>query len=141
KIVHGRCPTAEFRIVGNGPARSQVARAIREMHLEECVRMVGHISEASKLVEEYQKAWVYFLPSRMEGFPTTILEAMSSGTVPVVCDIPNNREALSLNEGFLVDKNSPESFAQPILWALENLNELRKKESAAREKTLERITW
>jgi len=141
KLVHERCPTAEFRIVGDGPARLPLARAIRDLHLESCATMVGYIPPSAKLVEEYQRAWVYVLPSRLEGLPTTILEAMACGTPPVVRDIPNNREALSRKEGFLVDNDSPESYANPIAWALENSTELRKTGAAARARIVEQFTW
>ncbi|PIE44008.1 MAG: hypothetical protein CSA50_02365 [Gammaproteobacteria bacterium] len=47
-----------------------------------------------KLVEWYSNALAYILPSRIEGLPITLLEAMSFSCCCIASDIPANREAL-----------------------------------------------
>jgi glycosyltransferase involved in cell wall biosynthesis len=47
-----------------------------------------------ELVEWYSNALAYILPSRIEGLPITLLEAMSFSCCCIASDIPANREAL-----------------------------------------------
>ena len=53
-----------------------------------------------ELLEEFfSNAYIYVLPSEIEGLPTSLLEAMSYGNCCVVSDIPENLEALG-NYGY-----------------------------------------
>jgi len=59
------------------------------------VIVLGRVSE-SELVELYQRAWVFCLPSTYEGFGVPYIEAMASGC-PVVAT--RNPGALEITEG------------------------------------------
>jgi len=65
-------PDAVFLIVGDGPR----SKAINSQKTEN-VRMMGFKPEVEKFYNVFD---VFVLPSKMEGTPISILEAMSSGT-------------------------------------------------------------
>jgi glycosyltransferase involved in cell wall biosynthesis len=73
-------PSARLRIVGDGPdlerVRSHAARVLGEGRLE----LPGHQADPIPAIAEGD---VYVLPSRWEGLPNSLLEAMAAG-LPVV---------------------------------------------------------
>lgn len=72
RVVRARIPNAELEMVcRDAPAEPG-----------EGIRVLGALSDA-ELVEAFQRAWVFALPSSYEGFGIPYVEAMASG-VPVV---------------------------------------------------------
>jgi phosphatidylinositol alpha-mannosyltransferase len=57
------------------------------------VRVFGSVTQA-KLIELYQKAWVFCLPSSYEGFGVPYIEAMACGTPVVATPNPGALEVL-----------------------------------------------
>ena len=57
------------------------------------VRHAGRVS-LEKLIELYQSAWVFCLPSTYEGFGVPYIEAMAAGTAVVSSENPGAREVL-----------------------------------------------
>jgi glycosyltransferase involved in cell wall biosynthesis len=68
-------------VAGDGPLRPQLERKSMELGLENVV-FAGFVSEARKR-DLFERSLLYVLPSLMEGYPTTGLEALAAGT-PVV---------------------------------------------------------
>jgi len=67
------------------------------------VRWLGHVDEQA-LVEQYQKTWVYCLPSSYEGFGVPAIEAMACATAVVAVDNAGTREIVRHEEnGLLAD--------------------------------------
>lgn len=69
-----------FCVVGDGPQRSECECFIKQNKITN-VELVGYQSDVT---EYYRKASVLCLTSSREGFPMTLVEAMSYGCVPVV---------------------------------------------------------
>lgn len=67
-------------IVGDGELRPQVKRYIRAQDLEERVRLLGERGDVPAILAAGD---IFVLPSRWEGLPYTIIEAMMAG-LPVV---------------------------------------------------------
>jgi L-malate glycosyltransferase len=69
-----------FEFIGDGPLRSSFEHACRARGLDSIVRVLGHRSDASRLVGEFD---LLLFTSRSEGIPYALLEAMAAG-VPTV---------------------------------------------------------
>lgn len=67
-------------IIGGGPAEDEVRAKIAELHMEEYVTMLGMKGNPYPYIK---RADLYVQPSRFEGYPMTILEALILGQ-PVV---------------------------------------------------------
>ena len=67
-------------LIGEGSERRTLARLISNHHLEDTVYLVGATSEAARLLPAFD---LFVLPSRKEGFPYVILEALAAG-VPIL---------------------------------------------------------
>jgi len=74
---------AHLTLVGDGEMKLRVSEIVRERGLEASVAIRGHIADAQRLAEEYLAADIFVLPSRSEGFPRVLYEAMAAG-LPVV---------------------------------------------------------
>lgn len=93
----------ELTLVGNGPLRSDIEQTIRKLHLTQ-VRLTGSLSREQTSLQ-LQNADLFILPTRYEGFPYTILEAMAHGLPVIVSDVGGVKEAVSNDAGILVPPN------------------------------------
>jgi glycosyltransferase involved in cell wall biosynthesis len=75
-------PEAELVLVGDGPRRDTLRIEVEQQGLSDQVRFTGYIPN-DELPDIYRNASIFVLPSKSEGYPITLLEAMSCGT-PVV---------------------------------------------------------
>lgn len=69
-------------IVGDGPMRAQVARALRRAGLADCVDLPGRL-ERPAIAELYSRADIYVAPAELESFGIAALEARCAG-LPVL---------------------------------------------------------
>ncbi len=79
------------------------------------VIFTGYIprEEAEKIISN---ANIFFFPSRREGCPMTLLEAVSVGTIPIVSDCPHASTDLIIDgeNGFIRNHNNPDGFVKLI---------------------------
>jgi len=65
-----------LRFIGDGGQRNDLERLGRQLGIEERVIMVGQIADRSRLIREFDEADLFVLPSRVEGLPRAMVEAM-----------------------------------------------------------------
>jgi glycosyltransferase involved in cell wall biosynthesis len=121
-------------IAGDGPEKQPLAKLVRELQLEDRIRLVGFQGDLRPL---YEAMDLFVLSSLREGLPNVLLEAMSMG-VPVVATrvagVP--RLVADGDNGLLVAANDQSALAQAIRRASHNA-ELRSKLAAAGRRTVE----
>lgn len=76
-------PDWQLRIVGEGPLRSALEEQVTRLGLAGSVSLPGMSSDVA---EEYGAASIFALPSRFEGFPNALLEAMAFGCAPIATE-------------------------------------------------------
>lgn len=115
----------KFILTGKGTIKRYLERKVNKLGLEKNFCFVGYI-DRNALLEYYQNATIYVLPSYYEGLPTTLLEAMSCGIPPVATNVDGTSEVI-VNEktGLLVPSRNPKKLAEAILRLLSD-EELRK---------------
>ncbi|MEW6616821.1 MAG: glycosyltransferase family 4 protein [Patescibacteria group bacterium] len=95
-VVVKSIPEAKYLLVGGGDDVSNVRQLIHELHLEGSV-ILGDSPKNEELVDYYNLADVFVLPSKNEGFPAIVLlEALSCG-VPVIGGNQKGAETALLN--------------------------------------------
>jgi glycosyltransferase involved in cell wall biosynthesis len=87
-------PRYVLRITGDGPARAELERLVRELGLEARVEFLGRV-EVTELYRWLRTADVYVTMSEIEAMPVTPLEALCGGARVVASDIPAHRGTAS----------------------------------------------
>lgn len=70
-------------ILGEGTLRGQLEEQCLALNIDQRVHLPGFVRPASDVIEQ---AELFVLPSRWEGFPNVLLEALSTGTPVVAAD-------------------------------------------------------
>ena len=81
----------EWRIAGDGPQLSSLQALIEEHDLQGRVHFLGW-QTTEQLKKQYAEANLFLFPSRHEGMPNAVLEAMASGLPVVATNIAGNEE-------------------------------------------------
>jgi glycosyltransferase involved in cell wall biosynthesis len=81
----------KLRIAGSGPCEETLREQIGELPSAAAARveLLGQV-DARRKAELLASSGVLVLPSRREGFPLTVVEAMASGLPVVTVDLPEN---------------------------------------------------
>jgi colanic acid/amylovoran biosynthesis glycosyltransferase len=107
----------EYTIIGDAraPGRASVLTAIRDLDLDDCVRVRDHLSRV-EVREMLRRADVFLLPSLSEGLSNATLEAMAVGLPVVVTDVGGMRELVTDGvDGFVVPSRDPAALAAALL--------------------------
>jgi glycosyltransferase involved in cell wall biosynthesis len=116
-IIAGE-PSARFLWVGTGPLEHPMRREISERGLDRHVLFLGHRHDVPDLMAA---ADLFTLPSRFEGLPLAVLEAMSAGRAIVATRVSGTVEAVQNRvTGLLVEPGNPALLAGAILEVLAN---------------------
>ncbi len=119
-LVLKKQPDVRFVIIGEGAEKEKFQRLIAAKQMDHAVRFTGRISWP-KLAHEFQQAKIYVSTSPADGMSVTLLQAMISGMLPVVTDIPANREWVAPEQnGLLFTPGQVEQLAQHVLSALQH---------------------
>ncbi len=86
---------------------------------DDSIITTGHV-EGQELAELFSNAYLYVLPSDIEGMPMSLLEAISYGNVCLVSDIPENTEVI--NEDCFVFKHGDVDRLRHQIKKIINLN-------------------
>jgi glycosyltransferase involved in cell wall biosynthesis len=102
----------EAVIVGDGPDRQLLEEEIHELGLEDRVSLAGERRDVPELLAG---ADVFVLPSRSEGHPVSVLEAMAAGIPVVASRVGGVPEQVSDGEtGLLVEPGDPTELAAAL---------------------------
>lgn len=102
-------------IAGRGPAREDLMRRIAELRLGDAVELLGYVA-GRDLEEAYGRADLFVLPTYFaEGFPLSIMEAMSHGLPIVTTAIRGSADHLVAGQHALfVPPRDPHALAEAI---------------------------
>lgn len=94
RLIEDGYKNVRWWIVGDGPEMEKVREIIAELHMEKYVFTVGMKANPYPYI---QQADLYVQPSRFEGYPMTILEALILGQVVISTDNPGASEIIDNN--------------------------------------------
>lgn len=102
--VHGTDPRSVLVIAGDGPEHAALRSRADRLGVSSAVRFLGHRDDIADLLVA---ADLFVLPSRAEGLPLVVLEAMASGLPVVGTRVCGNDEAVVDGvTGFLAHPNA-----------------------------------
>ena len=140
-LVHSQMPEARLRIFGSAPrgrdAYLQRCRSLAtELGIGEAATFEGSIP---RVRDAYAAGHVVVLCSISEGFPYTLIEAMTCGRACVATDVGGVSEALA-DTGLLIPPRSPEALADACLVLLRDSEVRRQLAARGRHRALEFFT-
>ena len=122
---------------GEGPSKNVLERLVSNLGLGNRVLFAGHVSS---IVNIWKANHVLVQPSRSEGLPISIVEAMLCGRPVVATDVAGHSEVIDDGvNGFLADAPTTKSLEEAIerLWI--NRFKLEQMGSAARDLIRKRV--
>jgi glycosyltransferase involved in cell wall biosynthesis len=109
-----------FVVCGDGPERGRLEEMVKRLALERSFLFTGWL-DPPLIARELRAADVYVSTSRSDSTSVSLLEAMACGTIPVVTDLPANREWITSGEnGIVVPRDDSRALAAAIIEALES---------------------
>jgi len=110
--------TGDLVIAGAGPSEKEIEKHVRASPIASRVRVLGSVEEAQK-IDLLSKSAVLGMPSRREGFPRVIAEAMCSGLPTVTADFAENggKDVVRQFGAGVVCGTEPTDFADGLLAA------------------------
>ncbi len=119
-LIHQRNSNMSLYVLGDGEQRQSLITLTDGLGLSGSVHFMGYVDQ--KTVFDMMKlSDVLVLPSKMEGNPRVIIEAMVNRVPIVATNVPGIKDMLQhMKTGYLVDNQQPEELAYAIEHVLRN---------------------
>ena len=131
RMLQGTSVSVRWTIIGDGPERT---RLMDSLPASERVRYASP-QFSDDVLSLCAEGDVFVFPTHFEGFPVALLEAMSTGLVPVASDLPSGiPEVVDASSGFRVAIGDITGFAERIAMLHYDRTLLERLSLAARER-------
>jgi glycosyltransferase involved in cell wall biosynthesis len=131
----------QLKLVGDGPHHSILESLVNELGIADRVEFKGWLGSQA-LSHQYRDANLFVFPSRHEGMPNAVLEAMACGLPVIASNIAGNEELVVPGEtGLLVQPEDPYAFQNALKILLPNPKLRKQMGLASRKRVEEHYTW
>ena len=129
-LVQEQRPEAKLVIVGSGPLQKQLEQMADALGIARSVEFAGLQSDVPG---QLHRGLIGILPSRWEGMPNALLEAMASGMACIATRVSGSEDLIQHGEnGLLVESENYEEMARALVTLLEDTALAQKYGTAAR---------
>ncbi|MGZ0172372.1 MAG: glycosyltransferase family 4 protein [Planctomycetales bacterium] len=134
-----QCPNWNLLIIGDGPEKSNLLDAADKLGLADRIHFPGWIESPWSAIPESatRLASIAVLPSRYEGFPNALLEAMSHGLASIAFDCESGPSEIIIHEdnGLLIPQDDVAKLAAAMQTLAHDDDQQNRLAAAAREVT------
>ncbi len=135
--AEGRANGFRFELAGDGP----LLESIRATGLPANVHLLGRVDDAT-LFRSYAECDAFLLPTRFEGMPTVVLEAMARSRPIIVSDVGATAELVDGTNGFLLPPGDVDALYNAVVtFGRMSVEERQEMSSASRARALEKFSW
>ena len=122
-------------IIGAGAKRKEYEALITDLGMQQKIELAGQIKDIQRF---YNTAGIFVFPSRFEGFPNALIEALYFGAPSISTDCPSGPSELIEDgkNGFLITVDDLEALKRRLTILIENAA-LREKFSAEAESSVD----
>ena len=106
-------------VCGDGEYKEELKKLIAQEKLDETVKLLGFRSDIAELL---CVADVFVFPTKQEGLPGALMEAMAAGLPCVASNIRGNSDLLGDDYKYLLDPMDTEAWAKGLNEILEDKN-------------------
>jgi len=97
-------------IVGDGEELQEMRLLANSLGINDSVCFSGYVSGIKEKIDIYESARIFVSCSKGEGFPVSLLEAMSCGCVPVISNVGDVADVIKQGvNGYLFDETDDET--------------------------------
>jgi glycosyltransferase involved in cell wall biosynthesis len=122
-LVHERNPDIELYILGDGEQRQNLVKLANDLGLSDSIHFEGHVDQMS-VFKMMKLSDVFVLPSKVEGNPRVLIEAMVNKVPIVATNVPGIKEMIQHKKtGYLSEGQEPEKLAYAIECVIRNKSE------------------
>ena len=125
----------DLLLVGSGVMQTEMESQVKQMGLEPRIRFCGERSH-DEIADWISASDVFCLPSRSEGCPNVILEALASGRPVVATRVGGVPELLTDSNGIMVPSEDPDALAAGLMQALQ-----RRWDPESIRRSVEYLSW
>jgi glycosyltransferase involved in cell wall biosynthesis len=123
-------PDVYFAWAGDGELRGELESELRRLQLEDRVRILGRREDVETLLLASD---LFVLPSRYEGHPFALLEAMALGVPSVSSDAGGAPEIMRDRvDGLIHERGRTGELGRALGWALDHPHDMRRMAASAR---------
>ncbi len=127
-------------IAGGSSDTDEFAKELKELSKsDERIIFTGFV-QGTELEELYSNAYLYCLPSDLEGMPLSLLEAMSYGNCCLVSDIDECASVIE-NKGIVFKKSDVEDLKEKLQMVCNNEKMVKKYKKEASEFICKKYNW
>lgn len=117
-LVHKEIPEAHLILVGSGPTEPQLRQLAEALGITDSIEFAGLQSDVPA---QFRRSSIATLPSRWEGMPNALLEAMACGMACVATRVSGSEDLIQSGvNGLLVEPDDYEAMAESLLTLLRN---------------------
>ncbi|QBD78392.1 glycosyltransferase family 1 protein [Ktedonosporobacter rubrisoli] len=130
KLVKEQVPDAKLIVIGSGKLLDQLTNMAEALGITDSVEFAGRQYD---IPEQLHRGTIAVLPSRWEGMPNAVLEAMACGLPCVATRVSGSEDIIQQGKnGLLVDSEDYQAMAQALITLLKDADLTRKYGKAAR---------
>lgn len=129
-------------VIAGGSSHSDdyVDRIKENVKDNENIIMTGFVK--GKLLDElFSNAYIYILPSEIEGLPISLLEAMSFGNCCLVSDIEQNMEVIGDNWGYSFESKNSKDLKEKLEELLNNEEKVNRIKENVQSYVKQKYNW
>jgi len=108
----------ECLIAGQGPLENQLTKQIKDLNLEDKIKLVGTIREVPEFLSSLD---AFIFPSLWEGQGVVLLEAALMNLPIIASDVNGIKEVLNNETAYLVKPADVNDLAAKISWLINNI--------------------
>ena len=139
--VAAQNPNLNLILLGGGSQGPHIRQIFMNGGVLDRVHFGGQVGQRD-LPRWYHMSDIYISPSHVDGSSVTLMEALASGLVCIVSDIPGNREWIEDGvNGWLFLDGDVDDLAGKILHAIKNKRSFKKIGEAARKTAEQKADW
>ncbi|HEX5152445.1 MAG TPA: glycosyltransferase [Parafilimonas sp.] len=122
-------PAVNFLMIGDGPDDNMLGEKINALNMQEKIELPGMLSDT---VDAFKQIDIFLLTSDFEGLPLALLEAMSTGCIPVVSNVGGIKQLAFEGFGHKFDEFNAPTIAKIIVAYAANPEKLKTESLNAR---------
>ena len=123
--------TTSLEIVGDGELRAGLEGYAKELGIEEKVRFHGNITH-EQVIEILSCSHLFIFPTRGEGFPKVVLEAMACGLPVIASDVSVLPHLIGDKNGQILPETTPGVVSNEVVLLISDPRSLRDMSASAR---------